>query len=95
MNFIEKDLGNTSFHFQRDDEIEKNSSITPEINLIFNKMKNENLINLDQLLNSYTLGIVYDYNKNNEIKQYKNKIANNNKKKKEKKGPFFGIKIIN
>ena len=94
-NFIEKDIGNTSFHFQRDDEIEKNSSITPEINLIFNKMKNENLINLDQLSNSYTLGIVYDYNKNNEIKQYKNKIVNNNIKKKENKGPFFGIKIIN
>ena len=73
-NFIEKDIGNTSFHFQRDDEIVKNSSITPEINLIFNKMKNENLINIDQLSNSYTFGIVYDYNKNNEIKQYKNKI---------------------
>ena len=58
-------------------------------------MKNENLINLDQLLNSYTLGIVYDYNKNNEIKQYKNKIVNKKKKKKENKGPFFGIKIIN
>ena len=95
MNFIEKDLGNTSFHFQRDDEIEKNSSITPEVNLIFNKMKNGDLLNLGQLSNSYTLGIVYDYNKNNEIKQYKNKIATNNKQKKEKKGPFFGIKIIN
>ena len=94
-NFIEKDIGNTSFHFQRDDEIEKNSSITPEINLIFNKMKNENLINLNQLSNSYTLGIVYDYNKNNEIAQYRNKIVINYKKKKENKGPFFGIKIIN
>ena len=94
-NFIEKDIGNTSFHFQRDDEIVKNSSITPEINFIFNKMKNENLINLDQLSNSYTLGIVYDYNKKNEINQYKNKVDNNNKKKKENKGPFFGIKIIN
>ena len=94
-NFIEKDIGNTSFHFQRDDEIEKNSSITPEINLIFNKMKNENLINLNQLSNSYTLGIVYDYNKSNEIKQYKKKIITNYKKKKENKGPFFGIKTIN
>ena len=93
--FIEKDIANTSFHFQRDDEIDKNSSITSEINLIFNKMKNDNLINLNQLSNSYTLGIVYNYNKNNEIKQYKNKMFTNNNKRKENIGPFFGIKIIN
>ena len=91
--FINKDIGNISFQFQRDDEIEKNHSITPEINLIFNEMKNKNLINLEKLSNSYTLGIVYDYNKNDEIKEYKKKFELNNIK--EKKGPFFGIKIIN
>ena len=93
--FLNKDKSNISFQFQRDDEIEKNNMITPEINYILNNMKKEKLINLDKLSYSYTLGIVYDYSRNNEIKKYlqKNKIdidINN-----EITQPLFGFKNIN
>jgi len=101
-NYINKNKGIISFQFQRDDEIEKNNLITPEINYIFNKMKNEKLIDLDKLSYSYTLGIVYDYNKNDEEQQYKqkkeiNKVKsiNINNCNKNNKGPFFGFKVIN
>ena len=97
-NYIDKDIGIISFQFQRDDEIENNNSnnsISSEIKYIFNKMKNEKLINLDKLSQSYTLGLVYDYNKNENIKQLKDKIELNNINNKENIGPFAGIKNIN
>ena len=94
-NYIDKDIGNISFQFQRDDEIENNNSITPEINFIFNKMKNENLINLDELSKTYTLGIVYDYNKNETINKYKEKNVLNDINDSESEGPFFGVKTLN
>ena len=97
-NYIDKDIGIISFQFQRDDEIENNNSnnsISSEIKYIFNKMKNEKLINLDKLSRSYTLGLVYDYNKNENIKQLKDKIELNNINNKENIGPFAGIKNIN
>ena len=93
-NFLNTDIGNISFKIQRDDEIEKNNSISPELNYIFKKMKNENLINLNELNNSYTLGIVYDYNKNEKVQKYMNEIKSNYNLI-NKKGPFYGFKILN
>ena len=93
-NFINKDIGNISFQFQRDDEIENNNSISQEIKFIFNKMKNENLINVNELYNSYTLGIVYDFKKNKKIQKYLNQIKSNNNVL-NGKGPFYGAKILN
>ena len=95
-NFLDKDLCNISYKFQKDDEIEKNNSISQEINFIFNKMKKENLINLDELSKSYTLGIVYDYNKNKKIQELKQKIGLSKIDNEDNdKGPFYGIKNIN
>ena len=99
--FLDKDLGNISSQLQRDDEIEKNYSISSEIDFIFNKMKKEKLINLDELSKSFTLGIVYDCNKNVKIKQLKEKIELNNINNasninnKKDVGPICGIKSIN
>ena len=97
-NYIDKEIGIISFQFQRDDEIEKNNSnnsIYSQIKYIFNKMKKEILINIDSLSQSYTLGIVYDYNKNENIKLFKEKIELNNINNKENINPFSGIKKIN
>ena len=93
--FINKDKSNISFQFQRDDEIEKNNMITPEINYILNKMKKEKIINLDKLSNSYTLGIVYDYSKNSEIKKYLQKNIIDIDISNEIAQPLFGFKNIN
>ena len=58
-------------------------------------MKNENLINLDELSKTYTLGIVYDYNKNETINKYKEKNDLNDINDSESEGPFFGVKTLN
>ena len=91
-NIINKDDAIISFQFQRDDEIEKNNSISNEIFLIYNTIKSKNLINTEELGISYTLGITYDYKKNKNIMKYEsqfNKFHDINKK------PFYGFKFIN
>ena len=92
-NFINKDQGIISYELQRDDEIEKNQNKSLlYISQIYNTIKTTHLINVKELSNIYTLGIVYDYKKNENTVKYKekNKIEIKGNKK-----PIYGFKIIN
>ena len=91
-NYIKNDNGIISYQFQKDDEIEKEkkkSFLT--ISQIYNSMKTTRVINKDELSNAYTLGIVYDYNKNENHtnSQEKYKISKILSKK-----PINGFKIV-
>ena len=91
-SFINTDKGIISYQFQRDDEVEKNYSTISDFSKVYNLVKMNNLLKFDDLSKTYTLGIVYDYRKNNDNIKY-NILNNNNIKR--NKGPFHGFKIVN
>ena len=91
-NFINTDKGIISYQFQRDDEVEKNYSTISDFSKVYNLVKMNNLLKFDNLSKTYTLGIVYDYRKNNDNIKY-NILNNNNNKR--NKWPFHGFKIVN
>ena len=92
-NYINKNSGIISYQFQRDDEIEKNKNKSfLYIKNIYNKIKKSKLIDTEDLSNTYTLGIVYDYKKNENIINYKEKTSIGDK---ENKKPIYGFKILN
>ena len=92
-SFINTDKGIISYQFQRDDEVEKNYSTISDFSKVYNLVKMDNLLKFDDLSKTYTLGIVYDYRKNNDNIKYN--ILNNNNNNKRNKGPFHGFKIVN
>ena len=92
-NFINTDKGIISYQFQRDDEVEKNYSTISDFSKVYNLVKMNNLLKFDNLSKTYTLGIVYDYRKNNDNIKYN--ILNNNNNNKRNKWPFHGFKIVN
>ncbi len=92
-SFINTDKGIISYQFQRDDEVEKNYSTISDFSKVYNLVKMNNLLKFDDLSKTYTLGIVYDYRKNNDNIKYN--ILNNNNNNKRNKGPFHGFKIVN
>ena len=92
-NYINKNSGIISYQFQRDDEIEKDkNNFLVYIKKIYNTIKRSHLINVEELANTYTLGIVYDYKKNEKIFNYK---ENMKLIKKEKIKPICGFKVLN
>ena len=91
-SFINIDKGNISYEFQRDDEVEKNYSTISDFSKVYNIIKKNNLLKFDDLSKTYTLGIVYDYRKNNDSIKYNTLYKNN---KKGNKGPFHGFKVVN
>ena len=93
-SFINVDKGIISYQFQRDDEVEKNYSTISDFSKVYNLIKTNNLLKFGDLSKTYTLGIVYDYRKNNDNIKY-NILNNNNNNNKRNKGPFHGFKIVN
>ena len=92
-NFINKDIGIISYQFQKDEEVEKNKNKKFSIiSKIYNTMKTSKLITVEELENTYTLGIVYDYKKAENILKYQESY---NYSEKRDKNPICGYRIIN
>ena len=53
------------------------------------------MYNFSELTNTYTLGIVYDYKKNKDVKTYQEQNIKDIKENKYNKKPFYGFKIVN
>lgn len=94
-NYINKDKGIISFQFQKDDEVEKTNSNFSDFSKIYGLVKRNNLYNFSELTNTYTLGIVYDYKKNKDVKTYQEQNIKDIKENKYNKKPFYGFKIVN
>ena len=93
--FISIDNGNLSYHLQNDEEILTNPCSNHIISNLFEQMKNSNKITFNMNTNSFTLGVVYDYNKNERAKKVKEKCGNLiYAVNREKKGPLYGNKIL-
>ena len=94
-NYINKDKGIISFQFQKDDEVEKTNSNFSDFSKIYGLVKRNNLYNFSELTNTYTLGIVYDYKKNKDVKTYQEQNIKDIRENKYNKKPFYGFKIVN
>ena len=53
------------------------------------------MYNFSELTNTYTLGIVYDYKKNKDVKTYQEQNIKDIKENKYNKKQFYGFKIVN
>ena len=88
-NYLSKDRCNVNYKIQNDKEAEKNPSSM--VDNLFKEMKNLGLLNSNEFgKKSYTIGIVYDYSKNEILKKLKEECDNNY----EFKGNFMNFKIL-
>ena len=94
-NYINKDKGIISYQFQKDDEVEKTNSNYSDFSKIYGLVKRNKLYNFSELTNTYTLGIVYDYKKNKDVKTYQEQNIKDIKENKYNKKQFYGFKIVN
>ena len=92
-NFIIPDKGIISYQFQRDEEVEKNTDTLVDLSKAYKTYLINYLLKLGDLSKTYTLGMVYDYDKNKDNIKFK-ELSNNNKHV-ENKQPFYGYKIVN
>ena len=93
-NYINPDKGIISYQFQHDEEVEKNTDTLVDLSKAYKTYLVNNILKLRDLSKTYTLGMVYDYDKCKDNINFK-ELNNNNNKKKENKQPFYGYKIVN